>query len=229
MVNICHNSKRNNGTELHNNIPGEQQKTNRNNQRGTRMEDQNRIEREKKESRAKRIKHLFTKHKTWMSTQYKTARFQEPVLFLERRSGEVEFFEKATAGTLNFTHSDGTKRFIILTPNQQKKFGFADKRFRGYYCHEDIPTPLPQNPHITAEQVNVLIEKSLADINKMKVKELAAKGRMWGAILTGVAIIIAIIVVWLIAKPNPQVVTQTPQVIEVVREQVLNNASAIIQ
>lgn len=163
----------------------------------------------KQTSQAERIKTLFNKHKRWMKTTYETAEFKEPIMFFERRSGEVEFYENATAGMFAYQHSDGTKRFIVILPTMIKKFGFADKRFRGYFCHEDYPLPLPQNPYITAEQVNLIVEKSLNDINKWKAKEIKAREGFWWAVLIGIALIIlAIGVLYAMMPSRPAETTQ---------------------
>ena len=57
-------------------------------------------------------------------------------MFLKRRNGNVEFKEKSTTGRYEYTHTDGTDRYIIITGNP-KTFKVGDKTFKGYYCHED--------------------------------------------------------------------------------------------
>lgn len=165
---------------------------------------------ETRQSQATRIKNLFTKHKKWLKTTYECAEFEEPIMFLERRNGEVQWYEKATAGLFSFDHSDGSKRFLVLVPNKQKKFGFGNKRFRGYYCHEDYPLPLPQDPYLTTEQLNIIVEKSLNDINKWKATEYKAKGEMWKKIGIGIALVIGALALYAILAPkNPDVIVQT--------------------
>lgn len=155
-----------------------------------------------KASQAARIKNLFTKHKEWFSRTYKTAPFEEPVLFFERRSGDVEFYEKATQGIFTYTHSDGSIRFVVLVPKFKKKFGFANKSFTGYYCHEDHPLPFPQDPYMTAEQMNILVEKSLNDIQKLKAQEISAKSDFFWKICLGIALIIGVIFIGYTIMPH---------------------------
>lgn len=172
-----------------------------------------------KKSQAQKRLTLFVKHKKWLKAHYETTDFTEPVLFLERRSGEVEFYEKATAGLFNYQHSDGNTRFIVLTPNKQKKFGFANRKFRGYYCHEDYPLPLPQDPLITCEQVNILIEKSLNDIQKWKTEATKAKTKMIWVILGGIAVIILAMAMYKMLAgntPPPVIIEQAPQAVETI-------------
>lgn len=139
------------------------------------------ISREKKErkSRASRIKNLFSKQKGLLKTKYKVRDFGEPVMFFEKRSGEVEFYENVTTGLFEYEHGDGDKRFIIINPKYIKRFGFGDRAFKGYYCHEDHPLPLPDDPFLTAEQVNIIVEKSLNDIKKWKTQEINAKSKLY--------------------------------------------------
>lgn len=165
-----------------------------------------------KKSQATRIKDLFTKHRKYLQTTYQTAEFKEPIMFFERRSGEVEWHENVTAGLFGYTHSEGTKRYIVLTPSKQKKFGFANKKFKGYWCHEDYPLPLPQDPYMTSEQLNIIVEKSLNDINKWRAKDYKAKGDMWWKIGLAIAAIIAAAALFVTLKPQstPQVITIAP-------------------
>lgn len=148
------------------------------------------ISKPEKKSRAKRIRALFNRYKKWSGAYYNTTHFEEPVMFLIRRSGETEFYEKVTAGAFEFKHSNGEERFIIVNPTTQYKFGFADKKFRGYICHEDYPmTGLP-DPLITAEQMNIIVEKSINDMKKWKAAEIKQWKGMVKWTLIGVAIII---------------------------------------
>lgn len=141
-------------------------------------------------SDATRIKELMRKRKKFMSQYYDVAPFKEPVLFFERRSGDVEFYENVTSGLFEYDHSDGEKRFQIINPKSQRKFGFGNRAFRGYYSHEDYPISGLPDPLLTAEQVNIIVEKSLNDMKKWKAQELKAKGDLWWKILAGVAVII---------------------------------------
>lgn len=145
----------------------------------------------RRKSRAQRIDQLFLKYKKWFKETYETKDFKSPVMFFEKRSGEVEFYENVTTGLFEYKHSDGTTRFIIIIPSKQKKFGFANKTFKGYWCHEDYPLPLPEDPFLTVEQLNIAVEKALADVKEWKAKELKAKGDWWWKIGAGIALVIA--------------------------------------
>jgi hypothetical protein len=142
-------------------------------------------------TKASRIKNLFIKHKAFLRTKYGTMQFKEPVMLFERRSGEVEFYEKVTVGLFDYRHSDGSQRFIILTPQRQKRFGFGDKQFKGYYCHEDFPLPLPMDAFLTTEQLNIAIEKALTEIKQWESKTIKARGDIIWKVLIGIAVIIA--------------------------------------
>lgn len=137
-----------------------------------------------------RLKKLFRKYKKWFSREYIVYPFKEPCMLFIRRSGQVEFYENVKGSLFEFNHSDDSKRFIITTPSKQLLFGFGNKRFKGYICHEDYPLPLPQDPILTSEQVNVIVEKSLNDIKKWKAQEIRAKTGLWKWILIGTACII---------------------------------------
>lgn len=150
----------------------------------------------------KRVKILLKKTKQALKTYKSMTSFKEPVLFLIRRSGRVEFHENAKKTLFDYTHSDGVARFIILHPSKILTFDYGRKTFRGYMAHEDHPLALPEEPTITAEQMNITIEKTLNDVRKWKAEELKARGDMWWKIITGLAIIIALFVVYQMVKPN---------------------------
>lgn len=142
------------------------------------------------QSKAKQLRILFKKHKKLIKSYYETSNFKEPVIFLERRNGRVNFFENATAGEFHFDHSDGNKRTILLNPAQQKMWDYGTKLFKGYYCHEDFPVPLPEDPVITSEMFNMAIEKALHDMKKWNAKEWEGKGKFVLYIGLGIGAII---------------------------------------
>lgn len=172
---------------------------------------------ELRKSQAKRIKNIITKHKAWKGARYNTTNFQEPVMFLERRSGEVEFYENATMGLFEYEHSDGEKRFLILTPSKLKKHGYADRAFKGYWCHEDHPLPLPEEPLITTEQVNIIVDKSLNDIKEWKAKEVQAWSNLTWTILIGIAIVIVAVALLVMLWPE-KVPETTKTVIQTINQ-----------
>lgn len=166
----------------------------------------------KRKSRAKRVKNLFLKYQNWRGAYYNTTQFKSPCMFLERRSGDVEFYEDATAGLMEYDHSDKSKRFIILIPSMQKKFGFADRSFKGYFCHEDSPLPIGTDPTITTEQVNIIVDKSLNDIKEWKAKEIKEWSNLAWTVGLGIAIIFLaigfVIVMWPEKAPEATVIVK---------------------
>lgn len=152
-----------------------------------------------RKSEAKRIQETVLKYKKWHKTKYETTPFQEPVLELLRNTGEIELYEKATAGKFTYTHSDGKERFIILNPRDQYKTGYAERKYKKYICHEDYPTPLPTRPLITTEEMVILEEKTLNDVKKLQAALETATGKKWLQFGKTVAIIIGIIALAYIA------------------------------
>lgn len=140
-------------------------------------------------SKAKKIKTLIKKQKGLIGSKLSLMNIDEPFVILLRRNQEAEFFESATKGEFIFTHSDGNTRTIYLTPYKKWRFPYGERDFRGYICHEDFPLPLPENPLVTAEEINIIINKSMNDLRNMMTKELQAwKGIIW-AVLGGLALI----------------------------------------
>lgn len=176
-----------------------------------------------KETKAKRIENIFDKYKKWYKIKYETTPFKEPVLFFIRRTGEVEFYENATAGMFKFKHSDGKERFIILNPVKKLKFGFAERMFKGYICYEDSPIALPDNPVIITEEMNMVVEKSIFDIKQFEAKALTARGQMWWKIGLAISIIIIAIAILLILKPQ-----KTPQIIQMAQPTIQNVTATVI-
>lgn len=168
-------------------------------------------------SRAKKVDALLVKHKTRFSSYINLTNFKEPCAFFERRSGHVEFLENVTAGVYKFKHSDGEERYNIIPPSaSQKRFGVGKRSFRGYYLHEDYPLPLPQDPLMTAEQVNIAIDKALTEMKEWKAKELMAKRKYAMVILWLLVILIGGYVLYKMvvpsAPPEPSyIITQAGQ------------------
>lgn len=168
-----------------------------------------------KTSKAKRINRVFLKYQKWFKTEYETTNFKEPVLFLHRRNGIVEPYEDATRGLFNFTHSDGTSKFIILT-GRPPTWGFGKRAFDAYYVHEDHPTPLPSDPLINTEQMNICIEKALNDYQEWQSKQKIAVGTMWWYILGGIAVIIIALAFFYLLKPTTQPVKEIQTVVQII-------------
>jgi hypothetical protein len=149
---------------------------------------------QKNQSKAKRIKLLFKKYESTFKKYNEMANFKEPCLFLMRRNKKTEFYEEATRGEFKFVHSDGKEGKIVLAPEFMLTFDYGKRTFKGYICHEDHLTPLPENPIITADMFNMAQEKVLHDIRKWKDKEEAGIGLKWKHILTGIGIILAVVI-----------------------------------
>ncbi len=118
-------------------------------------------------SRAKRIRMLLKKNRRIFGNKQVITDFTEPILMLIRRGRAVEFHEDASKGTFRFKHSDGKEREIYLEPSSQVSFDYGKRKFKGYICHEDYPLPLPENPLVTVETVNMIVEKSMMDTKKL--------------------------------------------------------------
>jgi hypothetical protein len=128
-------------------------------------------------SRATRIRMLLKKNKEVFKDKQSITDFKEPVNMLIRRSRAVEFYEDASKGSFEFTHSDGTHREIYLEPSQQVSFDYGKRKFKGYICHEDFPLPLPEVPIVTADTINSIVEKTMMDMKKLneRKKEMQLK------------------------------------------------------
>lgn len=176
-----------------------------------------------RKTRAKKISRVFLKYQKWFKSEYETTNFKEPVLFLERRSGIVEFYEDATRGMFEFQHSDGKKRFIILT-GRPRTWGYGRRAFDAYYCHEDHPIPLPNDPLITTEQMNISIEKALNDYQQWAAQQKVALGKMWLYILGGVALVIVGITLYVLLKPDKRPTVQEVQTVV----QVVNASAGVL-
>lgn len=142
-------------------------------------------------SRAKKIRILFKKNKGLIKDKEAMTEFKEPVVMLMRRSRAVEFFEDASKGEFIFKHSDGKTRSIYLEPSQQVSFDYGKRKFRGYICHEDYPLPLPEIPIVTADTINMIVEKSMMDLKKLneraeEIKLKTYKMLIWGIVICGI-------------------------------------------
>lgn len=176
-----------------------------------------------KKSRAKKISKVFLKYQKWLKQEYETTQFKEPVLFLIRRSGVTETHEDATRGLFDFTHSDGQKRFLILT-GRPKTMHYGKRAFDYYICHEDHPLPLPNDPLITTEQMNISIEKALNNYQEWAAKQKIAVGKMYYYIFGGIALIVLAFTLYVMLKPD-----KTPRITEVQTVvQVINQTAGII-
>lgn len=181
-------------------------------------------------SEAKRIRILFKKQKALFRAKEALSDFKEPVLFLIRRSGNVEFFEEATKGKFIFEHSlDEEDRYLILEPNNQVTFDYGTKRFRGYICHEDYPLPITViDPILTTEVFHMAIEKALNDIRKWQATELRAKADIIWKALAGIALIGGVYVLYKMLVKEPPTPTEIQNITNNVT-QIIANATNIAQ
>lgn len=155
------------------------------------------------QTKAEKRRTLFKKYQKLFFAHQETAEFKEPILILMRRNNKAEFFENATQGEFTYQHSDGQERKIILTPKNMQTFDYGKKSFKGYICHEDYPLPLPEDPILTVETIQIVIDKALNDLKKWKAEEQRAFGEMIFKILAGLALIAAIFVLYKMLVPEP--------------------------
>ena len=183
----------------------------------------------KNQSRARRIRLLLKKRKGLIGTYQDTKDFEEPCLLLMRRSRKVEFYEKATQGKFIFEHSDGQERAIELNPQFIHTFDYGKRDFRGYVCHEDYPTPLPDIPVVSAEMYQLGIEKTLNDIKKWKAEEMKGIGEMWFKIRLGIAIVIGVLALAKMLVPSLKLpfFSSDTQTVTQVAQQIGENATII--
>ena len=147
---------------------------------------------QEKQSKARRIKLLLKKYDKTFKAHMEMSNFKEPVVFLMKRNRKVEFYENATQGSFKFERTDGREGNIELAPEFLHTFDYGKRTFKGYLCHEDYLTPLPESPVIMADMFNIAQEKTLHDVRKWKKDEQAGIGLKWKQILIGIAILVAI-------------------------------------
>jgi len=155
-----------------------------------------------KQSQATRMKILFKQYETTFKRHQDLAVFREPIAFLHRRTGRVEFYDNVTSGDFSFTHTDGTEKQIPLTPAFLKTFDYGKRTFKGYILDEDNAFPLPQTPFISIEQYTMGMTKMLNNFSKWKQKEFEGIGNMWWKILIGLAVLVGVIVVGKMLLPD---------------------------
>lgn len=149
-----------------------------------------------------RINYLIKKEKKLLGSFIGVGNFDEPILILLRRSGQAEFFENAVDISLTITHSDGEQRVIWLNDRKLISFPMGKKKIKGYICHEDIPTPLPEDPLLTTELTGVALDKTLNDIRKWKSEELKQQGNLFWKIALGACAIIGMYILYKLMFPG---------------------------
>lgn len=179
---------------------------------------------EKKKTQGEKISRLLIAHKKWKNRELGYAPVKEPVLLFERRNGNTEIHEGIGSGMMEFKHSSGQKRFIIIDPNTIGTMGAGRDTIRIYKGHEDHPITGWPNPLVTTEQVNIIIEKTLNDQQKWKAKDKEALGNMWLKIGLGIGAIVLAVAMYKLLVPTPQ----TVQVIYETAKETTKNATNYI-
>jgi hypothetical protein len=147
-------------------------------------------EKKVKISKAKKVRSLLQKQKGLIKKKQSLTQFDEPVLDLYRRDGRVECFEKATAGKLVYTHSNGKEMYMTLRPGDQYMRDYGGRKVRWYVAHEDRPFAGFENPILDSETVMLGYEKTKA--TDLKYQERIAKLKN-ASKMTWVWIILAIL------------------------------------
>lgn len=174
-------------------------------------------------SEAKERRILFKKHKGLIRAEEQLSNFKEPAAILMRRSGAGQWFENVTKGKFDFDHSDGSKRFIIITGKPQD-MQYAGKTFKLYILHEDFPLPLPEDPLYTTEQVSLMLEQALISTQKLKAKDWEGKTNLVKTIIWGVIGIIGAYILYKILAP-----TGNTQPAQQVAQQAVENLSTVVR
>lgn len=157
---------------------------------------------ENKKSNAKKIRLLIKKQKGLLWAKKSMVKFKEPIVFLMRRTGKIEFYENATSGEFEYEHSNGRTNKILLSPEYQHTFDYGSTYFKGYILHEDNATPLPDKPLVSAELFSIALDKTLHDIKTWKAKELEAKGQLIWKIGMAVGLVIVAITFYYMIVSN---------------------------
>lgn len=155
------------------------------------------VKRGDKISKAERIKILIKIQKGLVRKYKGMVDFKEPILFLKRRNGDLEFYDNVTQGKFVFTHSDGGERWIEIRPQDQLKFNYGDKRVRCYLGDEDRPFTGQSNSALDSESVMMAVNK--INSTKMKYEESLAREKRkkmatWVKIILAIAGAIVIII-----------------------------------
>lgn len=159
-----------------------------------------------KKATYEKISRLLNAQQKWKTRELGFTNVKEPIMLFGRRNNQFEIYEGVTTGMLEFKHTSGQKRFIIVDPNTQCVFGAGKTSIKGYWAHEDHPISGWPNPLATTEQVNIIIEKTLNDQAKWKAKDKEALGNMWLKIGLGIGAIVLAVAMYKLLVPQPQAV-----------------------
>ena len=111
--------------------------------------------------------------------------------FLLRENNKIEFYENPENPFI-FLHSDGRKRTIYLNVNGRYQCKYGKDVFYTYLCHENIPTPLPEDPLITTEQMNMNNDRAMQIMEEWKMKGLDGKRKLIVDTIKAVGLLIGI-------------------------------------
>lgn len=119
----------------------------------------------------------------------------EPLLFLIKENGYTDILENVKPGpfTIADKKNPDKKKVIFLTPDKLTTFKFQDKDYRGWVAYENCPTPMPEDPIFSSEQVRKIIEALSMNYKDLEQVQLT-KARTKMFLIIGGLIILAIIV-----------------------------------
>lgn len=148
-------------------------------------------------SKADRIKLLIKAQKGLFKKRSMISDFREPVLFLKRRNGDLEFYDNATKGKFVFKHSNGQERYAELRPQDQLKFNYGERRVRCYLLDEDRPFSGFGDSALDSESIMLAINK--VNATKLKYEESLLREKRkgmkaWVWILLAIAGFFAIVI-----------------------------------
>lgn len=118
---------------------------------------------------AKKINAIIQDHKKWRLRYQSIAPLREPVMFLIRRGGSVEYYDNVKETT--FTVPDtpqGEDKKIHLNERKLLTFKYGKHTFKGYICHEDHAFPLPSKKSVDAALMEAVVYKMFINYEKLK-------------------------------------------------------------
>lgn len=144
---------------------------------------------------------LIKKVKGFIKSRIELEDFQEPVLILIRRNGDIELKEGITPGEYEIEHSDGRKIKIFLPEKKMLRFRYGkDNFFKCFIYYEDEISAYPQEPLIDAELVYIENDKLKNDIREFELKSKRENREFVESLFTGVIwIIVAFIAINIIS------------------------------
>jgi hypothetical protein len=159
------------------------------------------------ENTNKRINNIFFRKKKMFSTINYIAPLQEPVLWLMRNSGEVEFHENVKGTQFDYQTGDNKNGFIKLNLLKLHKFNFGNNTFKGYIAHENNTLCYPQKPLFDTEEINEIFNKAQRDMANRNIKQYSQYGEAIQKVLIGGAFAFLIYLGAKSVFPQAEVVT----------------------